>query len=249
MTDFFTTEFFTYLGIGFLAQMVDGALGMAYGLTSSSCLMAVGLPPATVSATVHLAETLTTGASAISHHSFGNIDKALFKRLLIPGIMGAILGAYVLTWSGDVLKPWVAGYTLIMGAVVIMKAFRTVPPNSVTTHLAPLGFFGAFMDSVGGGGWGPIVASTLLARGNQVRTTIGSVNAVEFFVTLASSITFIIALGTISHWSIVLALGLGGMVAAPLAAWATTRVAHKPMMILVGVLIIALSARTLLKSL
>lgn len=249
MTEFFTTEFFTYLGIGFLAQMVDGALGMAYGLTSSSCLMAVGLPPATVSATVHLAETFTTGASAIAHHSFGNIDKALFRRLLIPGILGAILGAYVLTWSGDVLKPWVAGYILVMGAVVIMKAFRTVPPTSVTTHIAPLGFFGAFMDSIGGGGWGPIVASTLLARGNHVRTTIGSVNSVEFFVTLASSLTFIITLGSISHWSIVLALGLGGMVAAPLAAWATKHVPHKPMMILVGLLIIALSARTLLKSL
>jgi uncharacterized protein len=240
-------EFVTYLGIGFLAQMVDGALGMAYGLTSSSCLMAVGVPPAVSSATVHLAETITTGASAVSHHYFGNIDRNLVKKLIIPGMLGAALGAYVLSATpGDLMKPYIAGYILFMGLVIIAKAFRTIPPTSVTTHIAPLGFFGAFVDSVGGGGWGPIVASTLLARGNHARTTVGSVNAAEFFVTLTSSITFILALGSIQHWQIVLALGLGGLLAAPLGGWMCSRLPHKPMMVLVGLLIVGLSCRTLL---
>lgn len=240
-------EFWIIMLIGFAAQMVDGALGMAYGLTASSFMLAAGLPPVQVSATVHLAETVTTGASAISHHRFGNVDKELFKRLVIPGVLGAAIGAYLLTaLPGDALKPWIAGYILVMGVVVFCKAFTVLPPIKVASKVRSLGFFGALVDAMGGGGWGPIVASTLLARGNEVRFTVGTVNAVEFFVTLASSVVFLITVG-IGLWKVVLPLALGGLIAAPFAAWICKRIPHKPMLAIVGLVICVLSVRTLIK--
>ena len=161
-------------------------------------------------------------------------------------MIGAVIGAYLLSSIGDVLKPWVSGYLLIMGLVIVAKAFTRVPPRNVTTHLAPLGFFGALLDSMGGGGWGPIVASNLIVRGNDVRITVGSVNAVEFFVTLAASITFFLTIG-LTHWGIILGLAIGGVIAAPFGAWAAKRIPHKPFMILVGVLIVGLRTRNLLQ--
>jgi|SRR5688500_11287421 len=238
-------DFLGYVLVGILAQLVDGALGMAYGLTASSLLLGMGVPPVVASATVHAAECFTTGASAVSHHAFGNIDKTLFKKLLLPGMLGAALGAALLsTLPGEALKPWIAGYLILMGVVVLIKAFAEFPPRRVTTRLQPLGFFGAMLDAMGGGGWGPIVASTLLARGNEFRITVGSVNAVEFFVTLTASITFILTIG-LGHWQVILGLALGGVVAAPFGAWLVRRVPVKPMMMLVGLLIIGLSLRTL----
>lgn len=205
------------------------------------------MSPAVVSATVHAAECFTTGASAISHHAFGNVNRVLFRRLLLPGVIGAVLGAYILvSIPGDVLKPYVASYLLIMGGVIILKAFHEFPPRTVSTHLVPLGFFGAFVDALGGGGWGPIVATTLIVRGNHLREAVGSVNAVEFFVTLAASITFVVTLG-LTNWPIILGLALGGVLAAPIGAWACKRVPVKPFMILIGMLVIILSTRTLLK--
>jgi uncharacterized membrane protein YfcA len=238
-------DFGWYVLVGFLAQLIDGALGMAYGVTASSLLLTFGIPPAVTSATVHAAECLTTGASAVSHHAFGNVDRTLLRRLLLPGILGAVLGAYILVQlPGDALRPYVASYLLLMGGVIVLKAFRPFPPREVTTHLAPLGFFGALVDAMGGGGWGPIVATTLVVRGNDLRRTIGTVNAVEFFVTVAASVTFFLALG-ITHWRVIAGLAVGGVLAAPLAAWACRRVPLKPLMILVGSLVIALSVRTL----
>ncbi len=240
-------DFLLYIAAGFIAQMIDGALGMAYGVSASSLLMAFGVPPAATSATVHAAECFTTGASALSHHAFGNVDKFLFRRLLIPAVIGAVIGAYLLSAiDGDVLKPYVSGYLILIGLLIIAKAFRQIPPRNVTTHLTPLGFFGALVDSMGGGGWGPIVASNLIVRGNDVRITVGSVNAVEFFVTLAASITFLLTIG-LTHWSIILGLALGGVIAAPFGAFAAKRIPHKPFMVLVGVLVTALSVRNLLK--
>ncbi|MFD0739372.1 sulfite exporter TauE/SafE family protein [Lysobacter koreensis] len=240
-------DFLLYLAIGFAAQLIDGALGMAYGVTASSLLIGVGVPPALSSATVHAAECFTTGTSALSHHAFGNIDKRLFRRLLLPGVVGAAVGAYALTrLDGDVLKPWVAGYLLLIGAVIVLKAFREVLPREVTSHLTPLGFFGALVDAIGGGGWGPIVSSNLLARGNEFRVTVGSVNAVEFFVTLTASLVFLLTLG-LGHWEIIVALALGGVAAAPLGAWLVKHVNPKPMLCFVGLLVITLSLRTLLK--
>jgi uncharacterized membrane protein YfcA len=243
-----TTEFLWYVLAGFAAQLVDGSLGMAYGVTASTLLLSFGVPPAATSATVHAAECLTTGTSAVSHLAFRNIDRVLFRRLLLPGIIGAVLGACLLTrLPGNALKPWVAGYLLIMGCVIALKAFRQFPPRPVTTHLVPLGFFGAFLDAMGGGGWGPIVATNLIVRGNDVRMTVGSVNAVEFFVTLAASVTFILGLG-LSHWSIILGLGIGGVLAAPIGAWACKCIPIKPFMVLIGILVVVLSLRTLLDS-
>lgn len=240
-------DFLLYVIVGFAAQMIDGALGMAYGVTASSLLLSMGLPPATASATVHAAECFTTGASGLSHHAFGNVDRRLFRRLLVPGILGAIAGAYILSsFPGDTLKPYVAAYLLLMGLIIVFKAFREFPPRTVTTHLGPLGFFGALIDAMGGGGWGPVVATTLVARGNDLRQTVGSVNAVEFFVTLASSITFILMLG-LTNWAVIVGLALGGLVAAPLAAWATKRIPLRPFMLAVGILVIALSIRTLVR--
>lgn len=245
MPEFIDNQFMLFMLIGFAAQLVDGALGMAYGLTATSFLLAAGLPPATASATVHFAETFTTGASAISHHSFGNVHSPLFKRLVIPGMLGAATGAYILTeLDGDVLKPYVAAYLILMGLYVLVKSFAEINPIHVSKRIAPLGFFGGMIDSIGGGGWGPIVTSTLLARGNHTRYTIGTVNAVEFFVTLTSSAVFIATIG-ISHWNIVLALALGGVLAAPVAGFVAKKIPHRPMMFFVGLLIIGVSARTL----
>jgi uncharacterized protein len=204
------------------------------------------VPPAAASATVHAAECFTTGASAISHHAFENIDRLLFRRLLFPGVLGAIIGAYILTsLSGEALKPYVAVYLLVMGLIIVAKAFREFPPRSVTTHLVPLGFVGAFLDTIGGGGWGPVVASTLIVRGNHVRTTVGTVNAVEFFVTVAASATFLLTIG-LSNWQMILALALGGLPAAPIGAWVCKHFDVKRMMVIVGLLVIVLSLRTLL---
>lgn len=230
-----------YIAAGFLAQLIDGALGMAYGITASSLLLGFGLPPAAVSATVHAAECFSTGASAISHHAFKNIDKDMFKRLLIPGVIGAIIGAYILTnIPGDAIKPYIAVYLMGMGVIIILKAFKQFPSQKITSHLVPLGFFGAFVDAIGGGGWGPIVASNLIARGADVRKTVGSVNAVEFFVTLAASVTFFLTLG-FAHVNVIIGLAIGGVAAAPIAAWACKTVPHRPFMIAVGILVIALS--------
>jgi uncharacterized protein len=183
----------------------------------------------------------------LSHRAFGNISGLLFRRLLVPGVMGAVVGAYILTTlPGDGLRPYVAGYLAVMGLVIIVKAFREFPPRQVSTHLTPLAFTGAFIDAIGGGGWGPIVATTLIVRGNALRETVGSVNAVEFFVTLAASVTFLAALG-LSHWQVIFGLALGGLFAAPIGAWACTRIPPKPFKILVGMLIVALSIRTLLR--
>lgn len=239
--------FWFYVAAGFAAQLIDGTLGMAYGVTASSLLLSFGITPAIASATVHAAECFTTGASALSHHAFGNINRSLFKKLLLPGVVGAVAGAYILSsFPGERLRPWVAAYLLLMGCVIVLKAYREFPPRVVTTHLVPLGLGGAFVDAVGGGGWGPIVASTLVARGNDVRMTVGSVNAVEFFVTLAASLTFILMLG-LANWHIIAGLALGGLLAAPIGAWACTRIPLRPFTVLVGLLVIALSLRTLLR--
>ncbi len=241
------SEFWLYVVVGFVAQVVDGALGMAYGVTGTSLLLALGVPPAAASATVHTAECFTTGASAISHRAFGNVDRFLFRRLLLPGVVGAVAGALILSsFPGDTLRPLVAAYLIVMGSIIALKAFREFPPRAVRTYLTPLAFFGALIDALGGGGWGPIVASNLIARGNDVRQSIGSVNAVEFFVTLAASLTFVVSLGTL-NWQIVLGLALGGLPAAPLGAWACKHLPVRPLLLGVGLLVILLSINTLLR--
>ena len=241
----FSYDLLLYVLIGFAAQLVDGALGMAYGATASSLLLGIGVAPAVSSATVHAAECFTTGTSALSHHTFGNIDKRLFRRLLLPGMLGAAVGAYLLVqMPGDAIKPWIAGYLLLLGLFIIARAFREIVSRRVTSHLTSLGFFGALIDAIGGGGWGPFVTSNLLARGNEFRMTVGSVNAVEFFVTLTASLVFLLTLG-LGHWQVILGLALGGVIAAPLGAWLVKYVRPRPMQVFIGLLVIALPKRVL----
>lgn len=242
------TELILYVVAGFLAQIVDGCLSMAYGLTASTVLLTTGLPAATVSATVHAAECFTTGASALSHRAFGNIDKALFKKLLLPAVAGAVVGAYILSsLAVGMLRPFIAAYLVLMGFIIIYKVWQDFPSRRVTSYTRPLGFFGAMIDAIGGGGWGPIVASNLAARGNDIRTTVGTVIAVEFFVTVAASITFFFTMG-LQHLDIILALAGGGILAAPLGAYVVKKVPIKPFMVFVGIFIIAMGTYNFLKA-
>lgn len=247
MAGFRTTDLsmIVYIIVGFIAQMIDGSLGMAYGVSSTSFLLSLGIPPVTASASVHTSEIFTTAVSGLSHLRFGNVDKELFRKLLIPGVVGGILGAYILTAiPGETIKPFIAFYLLIMGLVILWKAFRKVKEKKVKTKLFPLGISGGFFDAIGGGGWGPIVTSTLVARGNNPRFSIGSVNLAEFFVTVAEVATFLTIVG-LAHWKIIIGLIIGGVLAAPLAAFLCKRVPSRALMVMVGVLIIALSIRTI----
>ncbi len=230
--------------IGFIAEMIDGSLGMAYGVSATSFLLSLGLPPATASASVHASEIVTTATSGFFHMKFGNIKKDLVLKLLIPGIIGGVIGAYLLTeLPMDIIKPIVTVYLLLMGIVIVYKAFRPVK-GEPHTPLIPLGLVGGFFDAIGGGGWGPIVTTTLVARGNQPRYVVGSVNLAEFFVTVSESITFFLTIGFF-QWKIILGLMLGGVAAAPLAAMVTKKLPVKPFMIIVGTVIISLSLRNL----
>lgn len=242
----FLTSLLLFALIGFTAQMIDGALGMAYGVSSTTFLLSMGVPPAAASASVHLAEMVTTGISGASHWRLKNVDTTLVKRLILPGALGAMIGAYLLTnLDGNLLRPYISAYLLVMGIVILVKAFRRAQPSGEQKHLGLLGLAGGFFDAIGGGGWGPIVTTTLLARGNHPRATIGSVNFSEFFVSFAQSIVFVLTLHFSEYWVIILGLLLGGAMAAPIAAVATKRLPIKWLMVLVGIVIILLSIRTI----
>lgn len=241
--------FFLFLIAGFAAQMIDGALGMAYGVSSTSLLLSFGVSPAAASASVHTAEVFTTAVSGASHWKLGNVDRALFRRLVIPGVIGGAIGAYVLSeLPGDKLKPWVSAYLLLMGLLIIRKAFGRTAHVASNAGIRRLGLAGGFLDAIGGGGWGPVVTTTLVANGHSPRQTIGSVNLAEFFVTVAQSATFFLTIGIV-HWQVIVGLMVGGVLAAPLAAHVCKRLPAKPLMLLVGVLIIVLSLRTIWQSL
>ena len=232
---------------GFVAQMIDGALGMADGVSSTTFLLAMGVPAAAASASVHTSEIFTSGVSGLMHLRFGNVNRKLFQTLLLPGVIGAVLGAYILSSLEHydyIIKPVVASYTLVLGVLIIRKAYQLRKEGAEVKNVAPLAVFGGFMDSIGGGGWGPIVSSTLMARGHCPRFTIGSVNLTEFFVALASSITFFTMIGLV-HWQIILGLILGGVFAAPVAASLTRRLPVKTIMLIVGAVVILISLRTI----
>ncbi len=242
--------FWSAVAVGLVAQVIDGALGMAYGITSSSFLLAVGVSPAMASGATHLAEVFTTGVSGIAHLKMGNVNKKLFFSLLIPGIIGALIGTYILgSVDGKALKPYISIYLLLMGLYVLSKAFRHIKPRHEinTAKIAPLALFGSFMDTTGGGGWGPIVTTTLVGSGHDPRTTIGSVNLAEFFLT----VTIAAALFSIldhTVWIIVAGLVVGGLFAAPFAAYITKHVKTKTLLILVGSLISIISLFNLYKA-
>lgn len=242
-------EIVLYAIAGFLAQLVDGVLGMGYGVSASSFLLSLGVSPVVSSASVHTAETVATGFSAFSHYRYGNVVWSLARRLLIPGAIGAIIGAWLLTRiPGERVRPFIAAYLLLMGVAILVKALRRREAAESHARLAPLGFAGGFFDAIGGGGWGPIVVGTLLARGNQPRTTIGSVSCAEFFVTAAASATFLLTIG-IEAWKPIAGLAIGGAIAAPIAAKLVNRVPARPLMIAVGTFVIVLSLRTIITAL
>jgi uncharacterized protein len=234
---------------GFLAQLVDGALGMGYGVTSATILLSAGLNPAAISGSIHTAEMFASGASGYSHYKFGNVNKKLFKALLIPGVIGAVLGAVLLTQLGkthiDYIRPIMAAYTLFLGLRILINAFRTKQAPKKFKHHGWLAGAGGFLDSFGGGGWGPIVTTTLITKGRSPKYVIGSVSLTEFFVTLASAFTFFTLLG-VSHWQVILALVVGGLVAAPLAARLAGKLPRKTSFILLGLLVIFWSMKILL---
>ncbi|PKL76639.1 MAG: hypothetical protein CVV27_09265 [Candidatus Melainabacteria bacterium HGW-Melainabacteria-1] len=242
--------FWKAAAVGLLAQSIDGALGMAYGITSSTVLMASGAPPAVASASVHIAEVFTTGISGCFHLKFGNVDQRLFLRLLLPGLLGAVLGAVMVSvLDGAVIKPYISLYLLGMGGYVISKVFRQLKiRRSEPRHVGKLAVFGGFVDAVGGGGWGPVVTSTLVGTGQDPRTTIGSVNLAEFFLTFASAIVFSALVGD-GPWPIVAGLVLGGLFAAPFAALLCRRLHARTLLILVGSLISLLSLYNLFSAL
>lgn len=241
-----------FLLVGFFAQLVDGAVGMAYGVISSSVLLAFGVPPAQVSATIHAAECFTTGASGTSHLLHKNVDWRLLLRLAPAGIVGGVIGAYLLTgFEPTFIKAFVVAYLCILGLFLLYRAIRgprEEPPH--LKHVIPLGVAGGFLDASGGGGWGPIVTTTLLGRGHAPRYAIGSVNTAEFFVTVAISATFIWTMmtgrmvieGGIGHALAALGgLVLGGLVAAPLAGYVTKIAPARLLLGAAAVLVISLS--------
>ena len=234
---------------GFLAQMVDGATSMGYGVTSSIVLQSANVSPAAISAGIHTAEMFTSGASGYSHYKFGNVNKKLFKALVIPGIIGAILGALLLVWFDDThikyLRPVMAAYTLFLGIRIFSNAFRkTQKEKKKFTRYGWLAGAGGFLDSFGGGGWGPLVTSTLITKGRTPRYVVGSVSLTEFFVTLSSAFTFFALIG-VQNWQIILALVVGGVIAAPIAARLAGKLPRKASFILLGTVVILWSFRIL----
>ena len=241
------SDFLLFVLIGFAAQIIDGAIGMAYGLISATVLLSLGTSPATASASVHAAEVFTTAASAASHWRLGNVDKRLFWNLAPAGMVGGALGAYVLTSApGIAIRPIVSVYLGVMGAVILWKALRRPREVKEARRTPLLGLFGGFLDAVGGGGWGPLVTSTLVGQGTRARVAIGSTNAAEFLVAVTISATFVMTIG-LELWPIILGLVLGGVLAAPFAAYVTRKLPDRRLMILVGVGIMLLSTREVLR--
>lgn len=228
-----------FIAIGFAAQLVDGALGMAFGLINSTLLVSVmGLPPRVASASVHAVETFTTAASGISHILHKNVNWKLFARLLIPGMFGGVLGAYLLSnIDASVARPFVMAYLTAIGLYLLWRAWRGAVEPKKPKIIEPLGLVGGFLDAAGGGGWGPVVTSNLLVQGASPRETIGTVNTVEFFLTATISATFIWQLGFAAFTLQTVGLLIGGLLAAPLGGVLAKRVPARPLMALVGVLL------------
>lgn len=242
MAELLGTHFLLFVAIGLGAQLIDGALGMAYGLVSSSILLAMGMPPAAVSASVHTAEVFTTGVSGAAHGMLGNVDRRLMLRLAVPGVVGGVIGATLLSRiDGDAIKPWIYGYLFVLALLILLRAIGRRLPRGEVKRVGVLGFVSGLLDAIGGGGWGPMATSTLLANGGEARTSIGTVSASEFVVTLAISITFLFSIG-LEHWQVILGLLVGGVIAAPLAAMLVRHVRERIVLFAVGGLVLAISS-------
>ncbi|HUC80125.1 MAG TPA: TSUP family transporter [Flavisolibacter sp.] len=235
---------------GFLAQLVDGATSMGYGVTSAIVLMSANVSPAAISGSIHTAEMFASGASGYSHYKFGNVNKKMFKALLIPGVIGSILGAVLLVKFGEThigyIRPIMACYTLFLGVKIFFNAFNKNTERKKFKRYGLLAGAGGFFDSFGGGGWGPIVTATLITKGRTPRFVVGSVSLTEFFVTLASAFTFFTLIG-VQHWQVILALIIGGLIAAPIAAKLQGKLPRKASFILLGTIVVIWSIRILIK--
>ena len=224
---------------------------MGYGVVTQIFLMSVGVPLAAVSSSIHTAEVFSAGASGYSHYRFGNVNRRLFKALLAPGIIGAIAGSALLVWLGEeyaaYIKPLLAVYTLLLGIRILTRGFVKRKSRKKVKKLGVLAFSGGFLDSFGGGGWGPLVTSTLIAKGKTPQYVIGSVSLSEFFITLASAVTFFSFIG-LAHWMVVAGLIVGGVVAAPLSARLAGKLPVRLMFVLVGIIVVLWSLRVLWKA-
>ncbi|MBP6031408.1 MAG: sulfite exporter TauE/SafE family protein [Sphingobium sp.] len=239
-----------FIAVGFAAQLIDGALGMAYGVISSTLLLAIGLPPKAASAGTHAAETFTTAISGLSHIYHRNVDWGLFIRLAIPGIIGGVTGAYLLSnVDSSAIKPYVQSYLTTIGLWLIWRSTHVIHPTGNPRVVTPLGLFGGFLDATGGGGWGPVVTSNLLLQGANPRMTIGTVNTAEFLLTLSISLTFLIHLGWETFTMATLGLLIGGVLAAPLGALLAKHIPANRLLLLVGVVLTLTSLYGIAKSL
>lgn len=239
-----------FIAIGFAAQLIDGALGMAYGVISTTLLLALGLPPKAASAGTHAAETFTTAASGISHILHRNVDWRLFSRLAIPGIVGGVTGAHLLSnVDSTAVKPYVQSYLMALGLWLLWRSFAKIQRSKDPKLVAPLGLLGGFLDASGGGGWGPVVTSNLLLQGSDPRTTIGTVNTAEFLLTAAVSLTFLLNLGWETFTVATSGLLIGGVFAAPLGAWLAKHVPSNRLMMMVGIVLSLTSGYGIAKSL
>lgn len=228
-------DLWPFIAIGFAAQMVDGALGMAFGVISTTLLLSLGVPPAAASAGVHTVETFTTGVSGASHILHRNIDWKLFARLAIPGVIGGVLGAYVLSnLDAGVARPFVLAYLASIGLYLVWRGLHYPPTHKPPRIIEPLGLAGGFLDAAGGGGWGPVVTGNLLVQGAEPRKTIGTVSASEFVLTVTISATFIATLGWEAFTTATLGLLIGGVLAAPLGAFVVKKAPAKLVLVLVG---------------
>lgn len=243
-------EFYGMILVGIMAQLVDGAVGLGYGVISATSMMLLGINLPSISGSIHMAEMVSSGLSGFSHYKFGNVNKKMLFWVALPGVLGAILGAVTLITIGekyqDIAYIILASYTFIIGIRLVMLAFKKEIIKTKIKKLGLLGFSGGFFDAFGGGGWGPIVTSTLLSKGRKSSFVIGTVSLSEFFVTLAASATFFFALG-VSNWYIVLGLIIGGALTAPFAAYLAGRIPQKIGMILVAILVCVFSVRVMMK--
>ncbi|MFA9289901.1 MAG: sulfite exporter TauE/SafE family protein [Solirubrobacteraceae bacterium] len=246
----FDKSFYGFILAGFFAQMIDGALGMAYGVSCSTLLLNFGLSPKITTAAVHTAEVFTTGFSGLSHLTMNNIDKELFFKIVITGALGAVFGAYVISnfLDGDLIKPYISAYLGILGLIILVKGIRNTQKEFTKVKWPRLlAFFGGLMDAIGGGGWGPIVTSNIINQGKDPKLAIGTVNTAEFFVAFFSTGIFLFFVG-IENWQVILGLIIGGSFAAPIGAYLSTKINKKALMVIVGVVLIAVSLTTVIKA-
>ena len=247
--------FYKMLAVGFVAEIIAGSMGMGYGVICTTILLMLNVAPPVISASIHSAETFTSAAGSISHYKLKNVNIKLVKALALPAIIGAILGAFALTYFGEhyahIVKPIISFYTLYLGINILRNAFkrkeRKTKNQKSGTNLSAIGLAGGFIDSFAGGGWGPLVAGTLMKDGRTPRYVIGSSTLSKFLLTITSAITFVFTLG-VHHWNVVLGLLIGGIITAPFSAMLTAKLPVKKMFVIIGFLVIIMSLISIIKS-